>query len=264
MGSSSPSIGLRAAVTLVETGGDLQSPGGSLTLVCKASGFTLSSYNMEWVRQAPGQGLDGATTYYAPSVQGRFTISKDDSQSTVTLQMSSLTTDDTATYYCAKVAGSETFTQPRALSQTSPIGPKPRPLAPNGHNSPQGLQSRFWATSCDVGATISSTITTTRLLHAVVGGRVLGREAAHLQRDRALGGVPGDGEATLHRCRVLGVTITVNGCDPFEPLPWCLSHPSHCVAAEGEARGLAEEPHGPTSAEGSRFGAEMVKLGAKS
>ena len=38
--------GLMAAVTLDESGGGLQTPGGALSLVCKASGFTLSSYDM--------------------------------------------------------------------------------------------------------------------------------------------------------------------------------------------------------------------------
>ncbi|NXT59110.1 HV333 protein, partial [Pluvianellus socialis] len=73
-------------------------------------GVSSSSSAMGWVRQAPGKGLefvagiykDGSDTGYASSVQGRFTISRDDSQSTVTLRMSSLRTDDTATYYCAK------------------------------------------------------------------------------------------------------------------------------------------------------------------
>ncbi|OCU01381.1 hypothetical protein XELAEV_18007170mg [Xenopus laevis] len=85
-------------------------PGGSHKLSCTASGFTFSGYDMDWVRQSPGKGLqsvslissEGGSTYYTDSVKGRFTISRDNNNNKLYLQMNNLQTEDTAVYYCTR------------------------------------------------------------------------------------------------------------------------------------------------------------------
>nr|NDP14441.1 immunoglobulin mu heavy chain [Bos taurus] len=101
--------GVLSQVQLRESGPSLVKPSQTLSLTCMVSGFSLSSYGVGWVRQAPGKALEciggissGGFTDGNPALKSRLSITKDNSKSQVSLSLSSVTSEDTATYYCAK------------------------------------------------------------------------------------------------------------------------------------------------------------------
>nr|NDP14147.1 immunoglobulin mu heavy chain [Bos taurus] len=105
--------GVLSQVQLRESGPSLVKPSQTLSLTCTVSGFSLSSYECGWVRQAPGKALEclgtvtgGGSTGYNPALKSRLSITKDNSKSQVSLSLSSVTIEDTATYYCVANSGS--------------------------------------------------------------------------------------------------------------------------------------------------------------
>nr|NDP05049.1 immunoglobulin mu heavy chain [Bos taurus] len=102
--------GVLSQVQLRESGPSLVKPSQTLSLTCTVSGFSLSDMAVVWVRQAPGKALQwlgsidtGGSTGYNPGLKARLSVTKDNSKSQVSLSLSSVTTEDSATYYCTAV-----------------------------------------------------------------------------------------------------------------------------------------------------------------
>uniref|UniRef100_A0A670K821 Ig-like domain-containing protein n=1 Tax=Podarcis muralis TaxID=64176 RepID=A0A670K821_PODMU len=108
---------VHCSVQLVESGPRTVNPGGSLRLTCTVTGDSVKSNFWEWVRQAPGKGLewmgqidwDGSNwrLYYSPSFQSRITLTADASRNTYDLELRSVTAADMVIYYCARRRHSE-------------------------------------------------------------------------------------------------------------------------------------------------------------
>nr|1QFW_H Chain H, ANTIBODY (ANTI ALPHA SUBUNIT) (HEAVY CHAIN) [Mus musculus] len=100
-------------VQLQQSGAELVKPGASVKLSCKASDYTFTSYWMHWVKQRPGQGLEwigeinptNGRTYYNEKFKSKATLTVAASASTAAMQASSLTSEDSAVYYCARRYG---------------------------------------------------------------------------------------------------------------------------------------------------------------
>ncbi|EOA92954.1 Ig heavy chain V region C3, partial [Anas platyrhynchos] len=83
---------------VVESGGGLRAAGDSVQLSCQGSGFIFGSHDVWWYRQAPGGTLewmsylnyDGSTLEYSKTVEGRASVSRDNSQSKAYLSLRAL------------------------------------------------------------------------------------------------------------------------------------------------------------------------------
>nr|NDP09724.1 immunoglobulin mu heavy chain [Bos taurus] len=104
--------GVLSQMQLRESGPNLVKPSQTLSLTCTVSGFSLTNYEVGWVRQAPRKALEclgcissGGVTGYNPTLKSRLSITKDNSKSQVSLSLSSVTTEDTGIYYCTRTTG---------------------------------------------------------------------------------------------------------------------------------------------------------------
>uniref|UniRef100_A0A8C2UI05 Ig-like domain-containing protein n=1 Tax=Chinchilla lanigera TaxID=34839 RepID=A0A8C2UI05_CHILA len=102
--------GVLSAVQLEESGPSLVKPSETLTLTCTVSGYSITSgYRWSWIRQPPGKSLEwmgyissSGSTSYNPSLKSPISISRNTDENQFSLQLNSVTTADTATYYCAR------------------------------------------------------------------------------------------------------------------------------------------------------------------
>ncbi|TFJ98771.1 anionic trypsin-1-like [Platysternon megacephalum] len=148
------SLRRKVRLQLVASGPGVGKVSEPLTLTCAVSGFSIDTeyYDWHWLRQPPGEGLESmgwvypyhGDTSYAPSLQGRVTISADTTSNQFSLTLRSLTAADTATYYCAR---RDTVTQRQGgLGQkgsephASPPGEKAPDFAPAVRPLPLSLE----------------------------------------------------------------------------------------------------------------------------
>ena len=102
--------GVHSEVQLQQSGPELVKPGASVKISCKASGYSFTGYNMNWVKQSNGKSLEwignidpyNGGTSYNQKFKGKATLTVDTSSSTAYMQLSSLTSEDSAVYFCAR------------------------------------------------------------------------------------------------------------------------------------------------------------------
>nr|4KUZ_H Chain H, antibody 4A5 heavy chain [synthetic construct] len=140
-------------VQLQQSGPELVKPGASVKISCKASGYTFTDYYMNWVKQSHGKSLEwigginpnNGGTSYNQKFKGKATLTVDKSSSTAYMELRSLTSEDSAVYYCARNDGYRGYAMDYwgqgtsvTVSSASTKGPSVFPLAPSSKSTSGG------------------------------------------------------------------------------------------------------------------------------
>ncbi|XP_056308746.1 immunoglobulin alpha-2 heavy chain-like [Danio aesculapii] len=98
-----------SGISLTSSPAQTKAPGQSVRLSCQISGYALTDWGTAWIRHPPGKAMEwigiiwgGGSIDSGNSFKSRFTISRDTGRNELYLDISSLQTEDTAVYYCAR------------------------------------------------------------------------------------------------------------------------------------------------------------------
>uniref|UniRef100_A0A673UGZ2 Ig-like domain-containing protein n=1 Tax=Suricata suricatta TaxID=37032 RepID=A0A673UGZ2_SURSU len=129
-------LGVLSQLTLRESGPGLVKPSQTLSLTCVVSGGSVtSSYYWNRIHQRPGRALEWmgywtVSTSYNPAFQGRITITADTSKNQFSLQLSSVTTEDTAVAELRDLWGRDPCVHTASSLAASTKAPSVFPLDP--------------------------------------------------------------------------------------------------------------------------------------
>uniref|UniRef100_A0A3Q0T7U8 Ig-like domain-containing protein n=1 Tax=Amphilophus citrinellus TaxID=61819 RepID=A0A3Q0T7U8_AMPCI len=97
------------SIDLIQPDSMAVQPGQSLTITCRVSGYSLTSYGTCWIRQHAGKAMgwilciwtDGSNSKN-DALKTKFSYSRDTSAGTVIITGQNLQPEDKVVYYCAR------------------------------------------------------------------------------------------------------------------------------------------------------------------
>nr|3H3B_C Chain C, anti-ErbB2 antibody chA21 [Mus musculus]3H3B_D Chain D, anti-ErbB2 antibody chA21 [Mus musculus] len=104
-------------VQLQQSGPEVVKTGASVKISCKASGYSFTGYFINWVKKNSGKSPEWighisssyATSTYNQKFKNKAAFTVDTSSSTAFMQLNSLTSEDSAVYYCVRSGNYEEY-----------------------------------------------------------------------------------------------------------------------------------------------------------